>query len=197
MVLLLLIAGSHAHSSPLPLLSLSAQQSNKDALLAWHAEDEGSITYYEVERSADTKVYQPLGRVNAAGAGKAHTYWFKDEKAEETGKTFYYRLKAVDVDRNVTYTPVVRVSFSTMINAVSVFPNPIDRPATLQVTLARPGHVEVRVTDNGGRLVRHSDYQLPDGISLLPFDPNGLPRGIYYMEIHGAFSDKVIRFVRP
>lgn len=218
MILLFFIPGSRAHAiihvnnltisaagqlriapvrSPLPLLTLSAQQCDKDALLTWHTEDEGSTDYYEVERSMDARFYLPVGRVQAGHATGPHLYRFMDAKAEGTGKTFYYRLKAVDIDQNVTYTPVVRVSFTPTVNAVSLFPTLVDRPATLQVALVRPGALQVRIADNAGRLIHQSAYQLADGITSLPFDLGGLPRGMYYMEIHGAVFNKTIRFVRP
>jgi len=198
LTLLFLIPGSHAVAGiPLQILSFSAQQSDKDVLLDWKTQHEGSTDYFEVERSTDALVYTTIGRLNASNTSGMHTYRLKDARAEGTNKTFYYRLKQVDLDRNVTYIPIIRLSFGLTENAAALFPNPIGPRTTLQVTQVRPGPVQVRIIDNMGKPIRQYSYQLTGGTTSLPFNVGGLAPGSYYVEVRGAVFDRVIRFVRP
>jgi hypothetical protein len=195
--LLSFIPGSRAVAGvPLQILSFSAQQSDKDALLDWKTENEGSTDYFEVERSTDALVFVSIGRLNARNTSGIHTYRLRDAHVQGANKSLYYRLKQVDMDRNITYLPVVKLSFEQTENTVSLFPNPVIRQATLQIALIRSGQVQLQITDNMGRLLRQSSYQLAGGTTSLPFDAGGLPRGTYYAEFRGTAFNRVIRFVK-
>ena len=195
--LLFFIPVSHVVAGvPLQILSFSARQSDKDALLEWKTENEGSTDYFEVERSADALVYTSVGRLSACNTGGQHTYQLEDAYAEKTNRILYYRLKQVDKDRNVNYTPIIKLSFEITENTVSLFPNPVSQQSTLKISLVRSCQVQVRVIDNMGRLIRASVYRLENGITPLPFDTGDLLRGSYYIEVRGTAFARIISFVK-
>jgi hypothetical protein len=194
--LLFLLPGSSAVAGvPLQVLSFSAQQSNKDVLIDWKTGNEGATNYFEVERSENALVFVPIGRLSACNTAGFHNYRVTDAHPEGTNKTLYYRLKQVDLDGNITYIPIIRLTFGQT-NTVSLFPNPVSRQSTLQVTLVRPGRLTVQITDYMGRPIRQCCYQLEDGTTSLPFDAAGLACGVYYAEVRGAVFARLIRFVK-
>jgi len=197
LALLFFIPVSHVVAGvPLQILSFSARQSDKSALLEWKTENEGSTDYFEVERSADALVYTSVGRLSACNTGGIHAYKLADAYAEKANRILYYRLKQVDKDRAVTYTPIITLSFEMTANAVSLFPNPVSPQSTLKISLVRSCQVQVRIIDNMGRVIRESIYQLKDGTTPLTFDAGELLRGSYYIEVRGMAFARIIPFVK-
>jgi len=195
--LLFFIPVSHVVAGvPLQILSFSAQQSDKDALLEWKTEHEGNTDYFEVERSADALVYTSVGRLSACNSEGIHYYELEDAHAGKANRILFYRLKQVDKDRNVTYTPIIKLSFEMTVNAVSLFPNPVSPQSTLKISLVRSCQIQVRILGNMGRLIRQSVYQLEEGTTPLPFDAGELLHGSYYVEVRGTAFTRIIRFVK-
>jgi len=68
------------------------------------------------------------------------------------------------------------------ITSMKVSPNPVERDANLELTLARSGDVVVSVYDPSGARVRtlYSDRRTA-GRFVIPFDATGLASGTYYV----------------
>ncbi|HXA01623.1 MAG TPA: T9SS type A sorting domain-containing protein [Cytophagaceae bacterium] len=99
-------------SSPLPvtLVSFNALLKNQIVALEWSTTSEINNNYFIIERSFDGINFDSIGRVDGSGNSNALVnYNFSD--ANPLAGIAYYRLKQVDIDGKIRYTPVKSVTF--------------------------------------------------------------------------------------
>jgi hypothetical protein len=111
-------------SLPIELLFFQGSKGLKNIKLKWATTSEINFDYFDIEKSADGKVFQKIARVTGHGTtNKRNDYFLEDEKPY-FGKN-YYRLNSVDFDGYTESFNVVMVDFDG-IKAFSVSPNPFD-----------------------------------------------------------------------
>jgi len=165
--------------SPLPVeltvFTATAVDNAAAVRLAWTTASEKNSDYFEVERSLDGTSFGVIGRVAAAGtASSASTYALLDSRLPAQANVLYYRLRQVDADGTVAYSPVRTVQLSSKIaGELSLMPNPA-RATTL--TGAQAG-AAVEVYDAVGRLVLTAKADA-DGAAALVL-PAELATGVY------------------
>lgn len=153
-----------------------------DAQLTWQTAAEQNFSHYDIERSADQRVWQPVGKV--VGQGDTHTtadYRWTDTGAlrQATTDHLYYRLKMVDTDATFAYSPIRSVRVPASGQTVRIQPN----PATDALHITLPGlDTDARITatlyDSTGKRVLQSVYQ-----AATPLNISTLPRGTYTLQL--------------
>jgi fibronectin-binding autotransporter adhesin len=144
-------------SAPLPvqLLSFAATRQGTTVRTAWATASEKNSAYFLVQRSANGRTFSNVQQVAAQGNTLVrHDYVAVD--ANPLPGTSYYRLRQVDLDGTVAYSPVATVRFSDEQAAptLAVYPNPTagQRFQVLATGLTATGGT-VQLFDNVGRLV--------------------------------------------
>jgi hypothetical protein len=153
--------GVGAAGIPLPveLLTFTATLKGEDGLLSWRTASERNSDYFEVQQSNDGRAWpQVLGQVAAAGTSTSpRDYTYTDVRIARYGvPVVYYRLRQVDRDGTVSYSPVAALHLAPITTlAVEVWPNPGTLGTNSQVRIAAPetGPVDVSVYDVAGRLL--------------------------------------------
>ncbi|GAB3635227.1 hypothetical protein GCM10027422_08170 [Hymenobacter arcticus] len=140
---------------PVQLLSFTAARQGSAVRAAWATASEVNSAYFVVERSADGRTFSDVQRVAAQGSSVVrHDYAALD--ALPLPGTSYYRLRQVDQDGTVAYSPTVAVRFDGALAApaLAVYPNPTagQRFQVLASNLATTGGT-VQLFDALGRLV--------------------------------------------
>jgi len=163
-------------ASPLPvvLVSFTAEPLGSDALLKWTTASERDNAYFEVEVSADGRVFRRIGQVAGHGTTtQAHDYRLVDPAIAHYGVSLvYYRLRQVDLNGTATFSPVRAVAVGQ--SALALFPNPTSGATTLVGTAAG---ASVTVLDAVGRLVLATTA---DATGTAPLAlPEGLAAGVY------------------
>ncbi len=110
-------------TSPLPvtLVYFTAQAEGGEVVLSWETATETNNDYFVIERSADGVSWKDLTRVTGQGNSGRSADYTSDDEAPLRGESFY-RLRQVDLDGRVTYSPVVAVNIGTV--TLSIYPNP-------------------------------------------------------------------------
>lgn len=161
---------------PVQLTAFTAQlTAGHTVQLNWATATEQQTDHFEVQRSTDgvnfahTLVRQPAAGISAS----TRTYQALDNTLLAGLTTVYYRLKMVDTDGSVSYSPVCSVGL-TNATGIALYPNPTHQLATL--TGAAP-KATVQVFDTLGRtlLIVMADTE---GTARLLF-PSGLVPGVY------------------
>lgn len=147
-------------SNPLPveLLTFSAKLKGDDGLLSWRTASERNSAYFEVQQSLDGRTWQPLGKQPAAGTTLTpRDYAYTDARLGRYGApVIYYRLRQVDRDGTVAFSPVVTLQpVASQLFMVEVWPNPaaIGTNAQVRVTTPATTPVDITVYDAVGRRV--------------------------------------------
>jgi carboxypeptidase T len=114
--------------------------------LNWEIVTDKSHAYFEVEKSADGRSFNSIGRVTTG----AH-YDFTDN-TPFIGNN-YYRIKAIDVDGKTTLSKVINIPYSAGKAGVVIYPNPVTDLLQLRLNDRTTGNVDINITDVHGRVV--------------------------------------------
>jgi hypothetical protein len=176
---------------PVELVAFQGQATSTGVQLSWQTASEQRNAYFAIERASDrtATTFTELGRVAGGGAtARGHQYQFTDA---QPGPVAYYRLRQVDTDGQVHYSPVVVVQRAVAVavgqlTKLAIYPNPAS--ATLLVTC--PAETHLTLLNYQGQLLRH--VTLAAGQQQL--DISQLTAGIYYLR--EATTGQSIRFVK-
>ncbi len=162
---------------PVTITSFEGQRVDDFVLLRWFATQETSFKQYEVERSEDGISFSKIGIV----AGRnLNNYNFRDYSFQSS-KTFYYRLKMIDIDGGFKYSKIVIVRTNDLPDVLTIFPNPT--PGAVKINFAQPiaGSGKVQVYDITGRLMVQKNVNA--GSTFLELNLNAFANGKYNVRI--------------
>ncbi len=167
---------------PVTLVQFAAARQGTAVRVAWATASEQNSAYFVVQRSADGRTFADLQRVAAQGTtASRHDYAALD--TAPLASLSYYRLRQVDTDGQVHYSPVVAVRFDgpAPVPALVAYPNPATSQGfrLLVTNLSTPGGT-VQVFDNVGRLVlTHTAAAGAAEATIEPRQP--LASGMYFV----------------
>ncbi len=110
--LVLLAAATSSVWAGVEILSLSGYPLGDHARLEWRTGQEVSFQKFVVERSADGSYYFPVGQIDARGSFSEYSFTDESPLDVERERTFFYRLKLLNLDGTQSYTAPVEVSLS-------------------------------------------------------------------------------------
>ena len=168
---------------PVTLTAFDGVAQGSRVRLRWQTASERNADAFVVEAGTDGQNFAPVGRVAAAGtSSQAHQYQF-EYQAPQAG-VGYYRLRQLDLDGTVHYSPVVAVH--TGAAAVDVFPSVFDQSLTVRLpagaatlTLLAPDgrvlHQQQLAAAEAQEVALPCLATLPPGLYLLRAVVNGQP----------------------
>lgn len=176
-------------SLPVVLTHFGARTDNRDLLLTWTTASETGNSGFAVEhRIADDVAFKEVGFVEGAGTSREqNTYSFRI--ADPGPGRHAVRLKQIDLDGAVTYSPVVltEIEVPGEYFLTAPYPNPFTASATVEFAVPASQDVRLELIDVQGRPVR----TLFDG-SLeanarrkVRFAATGLASGTYFLRLTG------------
>ena len=173
---------------PVQLTSFGATRTAGGVRVTWATASEKNSDYFIIERSLDGQAFAGLTRTAAHGTTSlSHYYVSLDAAAPAT--LLYYRLRQVDLDGTVAFSPVVIVAAPNGAAAEFVLsPN----PARESISFLTTAPTAYNVRNTLGQLVR-SGITATGTNSLVV---NELPAGIYFFELHGAAGRVVRKFAK-
>ncbi|GAB2477977.1 hypothetical protein GCM10011375_19270 [Hymenobacter qilianensis] len=180
---------------PVELKEFKAIAARQDAQLSWATATELNNDRFVVERSLDGLTFSAIGTVRGKGTStQPSKYSFTDAGAARLGTLIYYRLKQLDFDGTATFSPVRTVKFvGAMKVDVSVYPNPTQGNATLDLTGLPAGSYQVQLLDLTGRSLQILTLT---GQQEHPLQVQALPHGSYIVRVRGAAVNVALPLVR-
>lgn len=188
---------------PLELADFRVQKSGlTDAQLSWFTANESNTSHFEVERSLDNTTYIKIGKLPAA----QHTHtatpyeWLDKNVPVDKNTLFYYRLKMVDNDQTIKFSPVKSLLFEKNAQKarIIVTPNPVTDGKirfVLRGGIAENIPCDVVVTDMLGRLVIQKNVRLQ---AEQPFEISKfLSSGIYMLSCQNGATRLTEKIVVP
>lgn len=179
-------------AAPLPvvLTSFSGRVGAPDcaATLRWQTATEQASRAYDVQGSADGQAFATLGTVPSQNrlAGAAYSF-----AAGPVVGTRYFRLRMLDADGSVAYSPVISLVGNCLIPTPLAVPN----PALDQVVVSGlpAGRCQLLLYSTTGQCVAQAQATGSGTVSL-----GGLPAGMYLVKIltadgAGAGSIRVVK----
>lgn len=169
-------------AKPLPvrLVSFSGKAGDGTVSLQWETASEQDNSHFDIERSADAKGFEAIGRENGQGTTSAtQRYGFVD-KSPLTGVN-YYRLRQVDTSGQVTYSKITAVAYDSNQPLLALVGNPTDSQS-IRVLAKNVSLDNLKLTSLTGGAIPF-DLQLEDG-SIYRLTPRtSLISGTYVLVI--------------
>lgn len=166
-------------STPLPVSwqSFSARIGNNGRVtLDWATASEVNASYFEIQRSNDSRVFTTVKSVNAMGNSVNSSFYHYEDEFLPRG-IYYYRLKEVDGDGKSDMTRIVSVRVEGN-ETVRVFPNPASDLITVESAQALK---RIDIFNSTGKLVR----SVQTGEKLIRLNIANLPKGLYVVSVDG------------
>lgn len=153
--------------SPVELVYFHGKYVQKHVLLEWKTESEFENAYFTIEHSVDGIHFSELSRMEGQlTTNTPHLYSYVDN-TPRSGKN-YYRLTAIDLQGNPTYSPVRLVELPDS-KMVHMYPNPCKDWIYLT---AIPDDAEIQILSMDGKMMYQSaTYDGPISVSTIE---NGL-----------------------
>lgn len=168
---------------PVSLVNFTVKKQNSTTLLQWQTTNEINNSYFDVERSKDSKTFYSIGTKQGSNNDGINNYSFTDH-APLKGIN-YYRLKQIDKDGKFSLSKTVSAMFEQ--TKTKLYPNPShDGKFSFELWNVY-NNIKVFVTDEAGRIVYNKLFNQTNNINLQI--PNN--RGTYFAIIkYGDIEEK-------
>lgn len=176
-------------AAPLPvtLARFTAEPGATGIKLAWETAQELNSDYFEVERSANGQVFEPVERRKAAGTTNQRQAYTLTDRAPLPG-TSYYRLRQVDLDGTTHFSSVLAAKWSSSVAqtaTAAVFPNPTSGKFTVRLQQPTEQPVKLELLDMQGRVL-HQETISGQAAKEHAVQPGRLPAGLYLLRLTTA-----------
>ena len=166
--------------------------------LEWTTASEINTDYFDIQRATDTKKFETIGRVKAAGTSSFPlSYVFDDKKHVENLN--YYRLKMVDLDGTFTMSSTITLAGENKNGRLTLFPSPTNQTLHLSYETKNTAS-EWRILDVLGKVVKQSlmseKAQNREGMFTEAIDISALPNGLYSVQLIQNNALLVAKFVK-
>jgi glycosidase len=164
---------------PLSMRGFKAQAQGNAIVLTWLTADEKDLRGFEIQRSVDGKIFKSIDWTNAQNSG-LYTHTDKDVIK---GQVLYYRLKMVDNDGRYQFSAIQSASIPAT-HSVTIYPNPTDKNAVLQINTDDETEADLRVVNLEGQSLTVQHIALAKGQNTVPLAIEHLPSGMYFVFVH-------------
>ncbi len=173
----------YTNTLPVTFKSFDGVMQNGQSLLKWTTTNEINNKGFDVERSTDGQVFNPIGFVAGQNnSGIENNYTYTDVKP--VNGTNYYRLKQIDNDGKFAYSSIIQLKNVIADFAWSVYPNPVVDNGWMQVQLPNAAKVSVQVISSTGNIITMIDKgTLQTGTYSIPLNMNTVSKGIYVVKL--------------
>ncbi len=172
---------------PVTMASFEARREGNTAQLSWSTVLEVNASHFELQRSADGRIFDAIGTVQAKGekeaSGKTVHYRFSDYRPASPEALSYYRIKTVDKDGTYGLSAVVSVRWNEAGSIYGyIYPNPA-RGGKVNLDLKEvAGKSDIVVFDMSGRVVKVRVAEKSQGNYEL--ETGGLSAGLYLVKAY-------------
>jgi len=138
-----------------------------------------------VERSTNGISFVSIISLNArSNAGTREEYVISDENPYPD--ISFYRIKAVEINGEVSYSPVVKIIRNTTADMkLQVYPNPVvNRQFVIQLRNQQRGNYLLKLFNNSGQEVYQTNWQFAGGSASRTIElPSGIIPGMYHVQL--------------
>lgn len=168
---------------PVKLSNIKAYEKLSGIQLDWTAYSETNLSHYEIERSADGRIFISIGQVNAFNSVLEKNYGFFD--ANPLPGTSFYRLKNIDLDNKFEYSSIIRVSLDKSIKDIRLYPIPVTgNLISFQGSDLAKGNYTARIFNAAGQQVYLQHFSHTGGSVTQTLQlPAGVKSGMYTLQL--------------
>ena len=181
---------------PIKLEYIRGQRNGSRNALNWKLTCTSASITMEIERAANTRNFSRIGSISATQARCGMPFDFTD--AQPLPGHNYYRLKMIDIDGKISYSPVVLInSKNNGLEIVGLYPSIVKDETNLSIASDKATSIETFITDMSGKKLQSNHQSIPAGSSLIRIDCTRLAAGIYQLTTIDANQNiNTTRFIK-
>lgn len=175
---------------PIELLDFTVAIDKSIVRLRWRTAQEVNTSFYVIQKTTDLNDWTTIARTNGKGTYSGISTYDAVDPFPAKGIT-YYRIKEVDFDGTMQYSPVVSAEMIEK-TRIKVYPNPVG--ANLNIAHGEEIIKSVSVYNTLGQLMMDFTFEKTN-IGVI--DMSGLLQGQYTLLIYtdgGFYSERVYKF---
>jgi hypothetical protein len=169
---------------PIELSQFTVVQANENIVLHWKTATERNSSHFIIERAADGKTFEPVGKIAAWGKSTSErSYSFTDTKLK--GGTYYYRLMQYDNDGTSSASPIRTIRFFEQLNLTTYVNN---EGLRLAFNSSHRNDGYYTIVNMNGTVLQKGEIPVESGFNQANLEINNLATGMYIvtLEINGA-----------
>ncbi len=173
-------------------VSFEVQKKGEASDLKWTTAQEFNNAGYQVERSADGRLFETIGNVPASSEPRDNYLYSYTDARPNKGMNFY-RIRQVDLDGQISYSPVRGLSFNSGSLAITTWPNPVSESLFIQMPSDIQFAGEIKLISATGSVVLNQSFE--ESIDQATLDLSGIDPGLYSLIIQSGdsrFVDKIV-----
>jgi hypothetical protein len=173
-------------SLPVNLLYFKATNKGAQVTTEWKVGNPEDAYQYVLQRRATNTGWQNVHTI----AAESNTTQFKKEDGPLAAGIYFYRLKIVEKNRDIVYSPVQQITIkSEDANRLVIYPNPSSQ--VLNIILPSKKDDELHIYDMNSKLVYRKKITSTD--ALIKQDISFLAEGVYMVQV-GKLTARFVVF---
>ena len=177
---------------PVAKLEFTARRTGNNIALRWDAQNEISLSHYEIEYSSNNADFTKHSNVAARNLSNT-TY--TATMLNYTQPLYYLRLKVTDIDGSYTYSNTIIVRMDGT-GKMLVYPTPATSFVNIQLADNAAGDYRIALIDASGRTAMETLRKNVVPSQLVRIERASLAKGMYILQVtHLASGNKEIRKV--
>lgn len=175
---------------PLEWVGFTARAEDKINRLDWEIAEPDGSSHFLVERKSSAVDWNTIERISFTGA---ETYTYHDEFPAPGNNL--YRIRAVDFDGTLTYSPIRQVRNLTR-NYFRVYPSVTNGPVNCELFTEGARNSSLTVFDANGRIMDEQPLATEGGWARTQLDLSALPSGSYSIMVKSGkevHTQKVVK----
>jgi|GEM_PF-5739820 len=169
---------------PLELVSFITTTNDENEVIAtWKTANEINTDRFELERSANGMLWEPVATVGAAGNSSTLKSYSTADRFPLPGQSFY-RLVQYDKDGKFSVSKVNTVKINGTSRKVQVYPNPAVSKITIQGSASSLNNLNI--FNSTGQNVLPKTKLIKQNATTIHADISQLPAGIYFIRSNGG-----------
>lgn len=181
---------------PVTFTSFTGNNRNDFNDLKWDVEQEYSLDHYEIERSTDGFSFQSIATITARNILDPSTYLFSDNVSNSVVTSFYYRLKAINLNGSYFYSDIIQIKLNRNYS-FKVLGNPVTDHISFTYNATAAGKLNMQLIDLQGRVLRRSEHNTTRGAAIYSMRQlSALPAGMYILEVlinKERYTEKILK----
>lgn len=188
-------------SLPVELVNLKAEPINNEFIkVSWTTASEINNKGFVLQRSSNNSSFDSIGWVAGNGTTTNLNNYSFDDRNVEKGIIYYYRLKQIDTDNTYTFSNTVSAKLTpTNIESVSVFPNPSDANATIQILSSVNDLYNLEVFNDIGQNMYSNKIEVKaNTTSTINLPSTDWAKGMYFINAQANIKNQItsLKFIK-
>ncbi|MEL6866184.1 MAG: DUF1501 domain-containing protein, partial [Bacteroidota bacterium] len=161
---------------PVSLSAFSATLVDEEVVqIDWTTAQEIDSDFFEVERSADSRDFELLETLEAAGRSATEQRYQTYDEDPLPGIS-YYRLRQVDIDGRSEYSNIVAIALpNEPVGPIKLYPNPAIYDVNLTISSNRAVEAQLSLIAMNGRQLLSNRIRLEEGFNKITRDISDFP----------------------